>query len=1028
MGSAGFSNKLIFLVLVLLGLGSIPFLSYRLVPDTTLPSLRISFTYPEASQSMVEKEVTSLLEGVIVAGVPDLKSITTKSYQGKGVIQLSFAKEVDLISKRFEVSVLIRQIANKLPTGISYPIISYRKRKENDTRVVSYSLQLPEEDTSEKFIANILLPSLYSIEGISDIAIEGVPEYFYEIIYDTEQIHILGVTPQNIQEQIKRVFKNEKLGIVTKNTQEIGVAINPSFSIKKLENTIIKTIDGKHITVKDIALLKKKERENNNSYRINGLQTLSFSVFTSSGANQIAIANQVKRKIEDLRKVYRNTEFNLLTDETEYIKEELIDVGYRTLLSLGFLMILSIISYKNRQDIQNLFISLLVTILISILCFKICNIEIHIYSLMSLAISLGFIIDNSIIVIDHYKRDMSKRILFPLLASTITTLLPLILISSLDKKIQDYLSDFSWVLVIVLCVSLLVSYFLTPYLPNNKTNTKKTNTIKRKRFSLSLMSFYVTFMLKIRKFRGAILLILTLFFGLPVFLLPKQIEDTTLFAKVYNETIGSEYYNKKLRKNVDRYLGGFLYHFIDNSDDVNFVNIPGRLSVSVRIKPPFGSTLEYINMICETIEKSLVKNKEFKGIDYFKTEIYNEQSAEIKVFFKDQYNDSRLPYKVKGFLEQQVIAMSGIGFTVSGVGKPFGTGIGGEYYDATLVLKGYDYNQLKEYAEIVSQKLSANNRVEDIAVMSEPSWKGKTGIQYVAKGKNNHQKEKLKSLASFYRSNSIGNFVLEKNDIALQLTPSSKKENDIYKVLENPLQKDSTFLRAKHFTQLELKKLPEYILKKDQEYQLALQYKFKGTFKHNQFVKEEMIKDVTTFLETGFSIEDGNDYSFKPKASTIAISLVACILAIFSICSILFESLKKPLIIIASIPITFIGVFAGLSYFEIGFNSGVYAGLILLTGLLVNSIIFIINEFIYLSKTRSVVQAYTKAFLKKIKPICITILSTIIGLVPFFIENQEKNDFWSPFAATVSIGLIFSLLSIILVTPLFILPKKKKEI
>jgi multidrug efflux pump subunit AcrB len=219
------------------------------------------------------------------------------------------------------------------------------------------------------------------------------------------------------------------------------------------------------------------------------------------------------------------------------------------------------------------------------------------------------------------------------------------------------------------------------------------------------------------------------------------------------------------------------------------------------------------------------------------------------------------------------------------------------------------------------------------------------------------------------------------------------------------------------------------IEKKDQVYQMYLNYNFIGPAPLAEMVQEQEIKAFNEILPLGFKAQKPESpYFFWDKSDKKQYWLLLLIIAIiWFITSILFESLLKPLAVIVLIPISFIGVFLTFYLFGFNFDQGGFASFILLCGLVVNAAIYIINDMNNLVSRKGkdeTIQTYVKAFNQKIIPIMLTILSTVLGLIPF-IWGGQKEVFWFAFAAGASGGLIFSLVAIIVFLPLFLKLKIK---
>ncbi|MBN2166681.1 MAG: efflux RND transporter permease subunit [Marinilabiliaceae bacterium] len=172
----------------------------------------------------------------------------------------------------------------------------------------------------------------------------------------------------------------------------------------------------------------------------------------------------------------------------------------------------------------------------------------------------------------------------------------------------------------------------------------------------------------------------------------------------------------------------------------------------------------------------------------------------------------------------------------------------------------------------------------------------------------------------------------------------------------------------------------------------------------------------------------GGSWNDQKEDSTQVWIILLVAVIIFFICAIVFESLLQPIAVLMMIPLSFIGVFLTFYWFELGFDQGGYASLLLLSGLTVNSALYILNE---LNSVRqrfprlSAIRAYLKAFNNKITPVILTLLSTVLGLVPF-LSGGKREAFWFSMAAGTIGGLIFSLLAIIIILPMFVRGVKHK--
>ena len=192
--TSSFTVIVVFVCLTLTGLALGNLLPVKLHPDHSMPELTISFSMPKASASLVESELSSPLEKVL-SGIAGLTGISSHSSDGMGVIRLSFDKYVDIEKARFEASTRIRSIRSELPRTAGYPTIRTGRTSDQDAKtVLSYSIGVPHTSSDiETEVERHILPLLREVDDIGDIILTGGRKQEYLLVYDPQQIRILGI-------------------------------------------------------------------------------------------------------------------------------------------------------------------------------------------------------------------------------------------------------------------------------------------------------------------------------------------------------------------------------------------------------------------------------------------------------------------------------------------------------------------------------------------------------------------------------------------------------------------------------------------------------------------------------------------------------------------------------------------------------------------------------------------------------------------------------------------------------------------
>lgn len=1034
---SSFTILTVFICLSIIGASLIPLLSIQLTPTRTDNALSVGFSWQDASAKVMEQEVTSKLEGVFNT-VKGINGISSTSRKGSGYINMHFKKDVEMDAIRFEIANLIRQSYSELPEGVSYPSLS-KSTNENNAPIVSYSINANESPHYiKKFTENHILPRLTTLKGVNKVDIYGAAPFEWVIEYDTKTLAQLNITAGDIQSAVSTYLQKRELGNAliqsetNKADQEIALVLTHKMEDAMNWNTIpIKKINNRIIYLKNIATAKYKESKVNAYYRVNGLNTVNMVIYAEKGVNTIDLAKTVRTVVDDLKKgLPSGYAIKLTQDTTEFIMEELQKIQKRTLFSFLILLVLIILIYRNFKYLAVLFLSVITNLLIAVIFYYAFNVQLQLYSFAGITISFGIIIDNSIIMIDHLRNKGNKKAFLAILAATLTTIGALMVIFLLEENQRLNLWDFALVIAINIGVSLLVSLFYVPALLE-KMNLKKKRihfSRKRKRRVFKFTKRYTNIINWMRKpkFKWAFILLFILGFGLPIQLLPKELEGDSIGAKIYNTTLGSEWYNTELRPTMEKVLGGSLRLFTEDVFESSYYSEPERTTLRVTGVMPDGCTIEQLNDVILKMENYIGR---FDEISLYETRINSPKSSNITIYFKDDFEFGSFPYTLKSMLESKSISLGGLDWSVTGVGRGFSNALGTGYKSNRIELEGYNYDNLYRYAELLKQQLeeSASGRVKDVEITSGGRGSNSLNEYFLD---FDHEQLAMANVSQNqlygYLKNQVhsGNVASIVNDHELQqvkLVSDNYQKFNVWDLKNTPIPINNKQYKLHQLASVEKRKTGNVIHKSYQQYRLTVAYDFLGTYPLAQKVRERNVEEIRDKLPLGYRVLQQSYNGWNKKDSKQYYYLFVVIFIIFFICSILLESLRQPFAIISMIPLSFIGVFLTFYLFGFNFDQGGYASFILLCGISVNSALFIINDYNNLRKqypNRNVQQLYYKAFNYKIIPVILTIVSTVVGLVPFVWHGQNEA-FWFSFAVGAIGGLVFSLIGIYFYLPMF---------
>lgn len=1046
-----FSVILVFVCLTLVGLFLIPELSVKLSPSQSLPQINVSFFMPNNSPRIVEIEATSKLEAML-SRMTGVQEITSISGNGKGDIYIRFDKHTDIDIARFEVSTIIRQTWPLLPPGVSYPSISLSKIDNRaNTPFLSYTVNAPANPlVIQQFVETQVKPKLSQIEGVDRINVSGAAPMEWRLEYDYKRLDNLGISVHDIQQAVSDHLNKEHVGIVSIESDKgdkkwIRLVISSGgidenrFGLSGIE---VKDTSGKIIMLDQLVEVSRVESQPQSYYRVNGLNSIHLSVVAEENANQLNLSNKVKGKLDEVEinfPVGYNIHLNY--DATEHIKSELNKIYFRTALTLTILLIFILLIYRNIKYTLLIVITLFINIAVAIIFYYLLRLEIQLYSLAGITISLTLVIDNTIVMSDQIIRRHNMKAFLPILAATLTSIAALSAIFLLDEKLRLNLEDFACIIIVNLSISLLISLFLVPALLEKMKILKRKKGAqnflfgrlrncriwKGKRIWIYMNRAYEVICRFLYRWRIAFVVLIVLIFGLPVFMLPEKLEPVNKWADLYNDTFGSNTYKEKVKPHVDNILGGTLRLFVQKVYNASYFADREETSLYVTATLPSNSTIEQMNNLIQRMENYI---SQFDGVKYFQTDIHNARQASINIQFTKEHQRGGFPYLLKSKLISKSLELGGGSWGVYGLGDGFSNDVREVAGSYRVEMYGYNYDELVVLGKKIKEELLNHRRIKDVVVGAEFSWYKDDYEEFVL----NVYKEKLAqedikpyqfyaALKNIFGQNVfVGSMLAESGTEQIVLHSRQSKEYDIWDFHNIPIKIDERELKLSDLAKVEKVQAPQKIAKVNQQYRLCLQYEYIGSTEQGRKILEENIGEFRKTLPMGYMIKDSNmSYWWSTSDKRHYLLLLYVFVVVYFLSGILFNSLKQPFYIISVIPISFIGIFLTFYLFRLNFDQGGFASFILLSGLTINANIYIIDEYNNI-KSRypgiSMMRAYLKTWNAKIRPIFLTIVSTILGFIPFLI-GEYHEAFWFPLAAGTIGGLIISFIATFLFLPLF---------
>ena len=1001
-------------ILMTIGVALIPLVD---VADNPRPrqgkTLTVSFWWRGASAKVIEQNVTSRIEG-LMASVKGVESVRSESYFGWGQVTAELKKNADVSSVKFEIASLLRQVRKRLPEGVSYPSLSggevvrsaegrlfiknEQSRKETTRLLLTYQVNsnLSDEQLKE-YIERQVEPALKQIEDVRRVEVTGGVSKYIEITYDPFVLATYGLTATDMEAAIRSfIGRSDVVGEVTHaevdgHRRRMALYLSTRKFSRPLEQMPIGVVDGKTVYLNDLATYEYKDRKPGSYFRVNGLNTIYLNIHVDAEANRIALSSQIRRQMKDIEAALRKGVYLTLTyDGAEEQESELHKLVWRSLLSLAILLLFVWLARREWKYLAIMTITLAANILIAIIAYWLFDIRLHIYSLAGITVSLGMIIDASVVMADHYSYYRDRRAFFAILAALLTTIGSLVVVFWLPEYIQKDLYDFAWIIIINLTVALLVAYAFAPALIESMHyGSRQQGHIHRRRLVLGWKRFYTRYIhfTQRRKWIYMVLLLLA-FLG-----------SMRLFAKSLSENTYSQ--------NEER-----------------------EMKLTIRAQMPLGGSVHDLNKKVVILENFLTQ---FQEIERFETRVES-WGATVTVAFKEESRHTSFPYLLENKVIGKVISIGGADWSTSGVSeRGFSNSLNLQYRSNRIEIAGYNYDRLYRIAEDMCDRMRQNNRVVDL-IIETPGHENQEDEFYMRYDKQRmalydfdlpatHQmlREILAGFdIDYYRDEHIA--------APMHLRSSRQESFDLWHLQNSYLKVKGVDTKLSDVMDIERREAKNCIPKRNQEYVLRVAFNVLGSYTYTSRYIKQITDEFNAKMPVGYRCLNRTSGWYEDTGEQWwLIGLIVII--IYFVCAILFESRRLPLVIISLIPVSFIGTF--LTYWITGveFGTGGFASLVLLCGLTVNAGIYILAEYRHLHSSfftphSSLVihhpsSLYVRAYNHKIIAVFLTIFSTILGLIPFFIDGKS-SPFWFSFAVGATGGLLFSILALVFVMPIFL--------
>ncbi|MFH0731507.1 MAG: efflux RND transporter permease subunit [Candidatus Omnitrophota bacterium] len=1008
------TNLMIFSAIIILAFYSLSRLGIDMMPEIEPPIVSVIASYPGANPEDVEIKVTEPLENQL-ATTPGLEKLTSRSAEGASIISLKFKWGTNLdeasndIRDRIE---LAKRFLPDIPDEMDNPFI-YKFNTANIPIIFAGITAEQSYDELYDIIDKRVGDSLRQLPGVGTVQLYGARERQINVWIDKNRLEGYGLSILDIQTVLRRENVTQPLGSIKTGLTDYFLRLPGEFaSPEEINLIILGKSKGKLVYLKDVARVEDSFKEVTMHVRIDRRRGLMMAIQKQTGVNTVEVATQIKERLKSLQATLPpDIKIYTIFDTSKDIIDALNSLKFS--LWFGIILVILVVWFFLRQFAGSLVIALTIpfSLLIAFVYLFLTGKTVNVISLSSLAIASGMVVDNAIVVVDNITRHMEKgqrpqeasifgtsEMYLAIAASTFTTVvvfLPMLFVSGV---VGIMFGELAIIVTVTLLASLFTAATFSPMLCSKMLRIKqqKDNWFK---------SFYD--------------------FSENMF---KSWED--FYAKALAWCLG----RKKLV--ILGFLGAFILSLLSTRFIGNeFIPEEDTGDVRITVNLALGTRLEETDKVANRIEDILQKQVPEAKMIFCRPGAIPGMGrlsgggssgghvvvAGAKLVPKTQRK--RSVYAVGQMLRKEFEKIPGVMKVDVSTGNPMGrmiTGMGGKAIQLEII--GHSFEETDALAEKIKSIMKEVPGVVDAAISREIN-RPELRIEI--------DREKIAALG--LDMNTIGSSIKsyiegttatkyrekgETYDIYVRLEESSRsKIEDIENLsLVSPLTKKN--IKLSSFGKIYEVAGPVEIERQNRERVLRVEcnvYK-RSAGKVKDDIKKRVEKIV---LPSDISLNFGGEAEEQAKAfKDLTLLLALGIVLVYMVMAAQFESLLDPFIVMFAVPFTFTGVFLTFLVTRTTLSIITFLGIIMLMGIVVNNAIVLIS-YINILRARgySMLEAVTAGGKDRLRPVLMTTITTLVGLLPLAILRGEGSETWQPLGITMIGGLTVSTLITMLFVP-----------
>lgn len=990
--SRSVTTAMLILLVVIIGLVSFSNLKIDLYPDITFPGAAIVTTYEGVGSEEIENLLTRPIESSIstVEGVKNISSISSIG-QSTVVVEFNWGTDMD-----FAVQNLREQtdlVSNAfLPEDADSPLIF--KFDPAMLPIMIYGLSSDDLELYQlkKEVEDNIAPELERLPGVAQVNIQGGLEREIIISLKREKLNFYNLDLGTVNNILANENLNISAGEIKQGNKDLLVrAVGKFNSLEDIRNITIPIAESGSLKLNEIAEVKDGFADPVTISRSNQKDSIGLYIQKQTDANTVEVANRVRAKMEDIKKDYNSLNVFLGMDQSEFIQNSIDNVSQNAVLGGILAVIILFLFLRNLRSTIIIGTAIPVSIIATFVLMYFAEINLNIISLGGLALGVGMLVDNAIVVLENIYRyrsmgegkieaakEGSSEVAMAIVASTMTTVvvfMPVLFVEGLAARL---FKDLAFTVAFSLLASLIVALTLIPMLASKILKLSEKEFKRHQKIGIIIKTYKKSLKTAL-KHRWVVVLILIIALISSIMLVPK---------------IGFE--------------------FMPAADQ-------GAFSISYNL--PVGTSLEESNRAALEIEKIL---DEIPEVDIIMTTVgttdmmqgvSSSNSGAINV---DLVNISERDRSIDKIMEEvrAKVRIPDLNLTVASQ-----SGMGGQEKPVNIKVKGNDFQKLREYSASVVKEIEdieGLREIEDSFEIGRPELQVRINRAIASKFSIN-----LRQLAASLRSAISGTvntkYEVDGQEYNIRVRVDREDYDSLNKLSNlNIINNQGTMVSLSRIADFELVEGPAEILRINQRRYAEITA--------DLFNRDlgSVVTDIKTELED-FELAEGYEISYEGQFedlndsfTSLAYAFLLSIVLIYMVMASQFESLIHPLIIMFTIPLAIIGVIFAFYLSSNIISVASLIGLITLAGIVVNNAIVMVDYINQLRKKgKEKREAIIDSGVIRFRPIMMTALTTILALIPIALGIGEGSELSQPIGIVIVSGLSFATFLTLFIIPIF---------